>query len=300
MTRRPANATAAVHYLVDLRSLNAHLFAVTLTIAQPAALQRVSLPVWIPGSYLVREFAKNLQQLQAHQGGQAVALSQLDKCSWQAQCLTNQALVLQYEIYALDNSVRTAWLDGARGFFNGTSLFLRVEGQEALPHELTLLAHPDLSDWQLATGLTPGKTTRDGFGTYLASGYDELVDCPVEMGPFWHGAFVAAASRTGLSSRALHPPLMASNCWPTRNAFAKQKSSSGMACGRVSAPRPSHRIKPIASCSAPWTTVTAVWNTAIQPHSSASARTCHAWAKRRARKKTTLRLTKQPKAIRRC
>ena len=191
MTRRSTNATAAVHYRVDLQSLSAHLFAVTLTIAKPAALQRVSLPVWIPGSYLVREFAKNLQQLQAHQGGHAVALSQLDKCSWQARCQTNQALVLQYEIYALDNSVRTAWLDGARGFFNGTSLFLRVEGQEAVPHELTLLAHPDLPDWQLATGLTPAKTTRNGFGTYLASDYGELVDCPVEMGPFWHGAFVA-------------------------------------------------------------------------------------------------------------
>lgn len=191
MTRRPTNATAAVHYRVDLQSLSAHLFAVTLTIAKPAALQRVSLPVWIPGSYLVREFAKNLQRLQAHQGGHAVALSQLDKCSWQARCQTHQALVLQYEIYALDNSVRTAWLDGARGFFNGTSLFLRVEGQEALPHELTLSAHPDLPDWQLATGLTPAKTTRNGFGTYLASDYGELVDCPVEMGPFWHGAFVA-------------------------------------------------------------------------------------------------------------
>ncbi|WP_394754994.1 M61 family metallopeptidase [Rhodoferax sp.] len=191
MNRRPSNAAAAVHYQVGLQSLHAHLFAITLTIAQPAALQRVSLPVWIPGSYLVREFAKNLQHLQAHQGDQAVALRQVDKCSWEAQCLSNQALVLQYEIYALDNSVRTAWLDSARGFFNGTSLFLRVEGQEALPHELTLLAHPDLPDWQLATGLTPGKTTRKGFGNYLASGYDELVDCPVEMGPFWHGAFVA-------------------------------------------------------------------------------------------------------------
>ncbi|ABD69306.1 peptidase M61 [Rhodoferax ferrireducens T118] len=191
MTRRPTNATAAVHYRVDLQSLTAHLFAVTLTIAKPAALQRVSLPVWIPGSYLVREFAKNLQRLQAHQGGHAVALTQLGKCSWQARCQTNQALVLQYEIYALDNSVRTAWLDGARGFFNGTSLFLKVEGQEALPHELTLLAHPDLADWQLATGLPPTKTTRNGFGTYLASDYGELVDCPVEMGPFWHGAFVA-------------------------------------------------------------------------------------------------------------
>ena len=191
MTRRPTNATAAVHYRVDLQSLNAHLFAVTLTIAQPATLQRVSLPVWIPGSYLVREFAKNLQQLRAHQGSQAVALMQVNKCSWQAECLTNQPLVLQYEVYALDNSVRTAWLDGTRGFFNGTSLCLRVEGQEAMPHELTLLAHPHLPDWQLATGLTPGKTTRHGFGTYLASGYDELVDCPVEMGRFWRGAFVA-------------------------------------------------------------------------------------------------------------
>src|SRR5450830_2058459 len=107
MTRRPANATAAVHYRVDLRSLNAHLFAITLTIAQPAAAQRVSLPVWIPGSYLVREFAKNLQQLQAQQGNKAVALLQLDKCSWQAACTTTKPLVLSYQIYAFDNSVRT-------------------------------------------------------------------------------------------------------------------------------------------------------------------------------------------------
>src|SRR5450830_1731169 len=140
MTRRPANATAAVHYRVDLRSLNAHLFAVTLTIAQPAALQRVCLPVWIPGSYLVREFAKNLQRLKAQQNGKSVALTQLDKCSWQVACKTDQPLVLHYEIYALDNSVRTAWLDAERGFFNGTSVFLQVQGQENLPHALELVA----------------------------------------------------------------------------------------------------------------------------------------------------------------
>src|ERR1035437_6626798 len=130
---------AAVCYSLRVPDPQAHLFAITLTIAQPAAVQRVSLPVWIPGSYLVREFAKNLQQLQAQQGNKAVALLQLDKCSWQAACTTTKPLVLSYQIYAFDNSVRTAWLDSQRGFFNGTSVFLQVEGQEDTPHELQLV-----------------------------------------------------------------------------------------------------------------------------------------------------------------
>jgi len=58
----------AIHYTVEAADLHAHLFKVTLTIEQPQALQTVSLPVWIPGSYLVREFSKNLQNLQAKQG----------------------------------------------------------------------------------------------------------------------------------------------------------------------------------------------------------------------------------------
>ena len=183
--------TAAVGYSVRVQNLHAHLFQVTLTIAQPAPLQRVSLPAWIPGSYLVREFSKSLQRLQAHQGATSVALTQLDKCSWQAECAANQPLVLSYEIYAFDNSVRTAWLDAARGFFNGTSLFLQVAGQENLPHALELLANKALPNWQVATGLTPKKTNKSGFGSYLATNYDELVDCPVEMGEFWSGSFVA-------------------------------------------------------------------------------------------------------------
>ncbi len=184
-------ARAALHYSVRVQDPHAHRFAVTLTIARPAALQRVSLPVWIPGSYLVREFSKNLQQLQAHQSAKPVALMQLDKCSWQAQCRAGQPLVLSYEIYAFDNSVRTAWLDAARGFFNGTSLCLLVQGQEDSPHELTLLADKGLSGWQLAIGLRPKKIGNNGFGTYLAANYDELVDAPVEMGRFWSGSFVA-------------------------------------------------------------------------------------------------------------
>ncbi|MFZ4479906.1 MAG: M61 family metallopeptidase [Rhodoferax sp.] len=182
---------SAIGYQVQIEDLHAHLFAVTLTIAQPAQLQRVSLPVWIPGSYLVREFSRNLQRLQAHQGRNAVALTQLDKCSWQVHCAAGKALVLSYQIYAFDRSVRTAWLDAARGFFNGTSMFLRVQGQEDMAHTLELVADKALSDWQVATGLPSAKTTADGFGIYLAADYDELVDSPVEMGRFWSGSFVA-------------------------------------------------------------------------------------------------------------
>jgi predicted metalloprotease with PDZ domain len=58
----------AIHYTVEAAKLHAHLFQVTLTIPAPAAEQTVSLPVWIPGSYLVREFSKNLQNLSAQQG----------------------------------------------------------------------------------------------------------------------------------------------------------------------------------------------------------------------------------------
>jgi predicted metalloprotease with PDZ domain len=181
----------AIHYTVEATDLHAHLFRVTLTIAQPAALQTVSLPVWIPGSYLVREFAKNLQHLSARQGRRQVALTQRDKCTWDIACQPAQPLVLSYEVYALDNSVRTAWLDSQRGFFNGTSLCLRVHGQEELPHQLQLQAVQGQSDWQAATGLTAVKTDKKGFGLYQAAHYDELVDCPVELGAFWSGSFVA-------------------------------------------------------------------------------------------------------------
>ena len=104
-------ATAApahrLHYRVEAADLHAHLYQVTLTIEQPQAGQRVSLPVWIPGSYLVREFSKNLQRLVARQDGRLVPLLQLDKCTWQADCVPSSPLVLAYEVYALDNSVRT-------------------------------------------------------------------------------------------------------------------------------------------------------------------------------------------------
>ncbi|MDM0012334.1 peptidase M61 [Variovorax sp. J22P168] len=189
-------ATPAVHCRVECADRNAHLFAVTLTIAEPAALQRVALPAWIPGSYLLREFSKNLQQLRALQGRRRLALRQLDKCSWEISCTPDKPLVLRYEVCAYDNSVRTAWLDAGRGFFNGTSLCLQVEGHTDAAHALEVVAPPvpaagSGARWSCATALRPLKIDRHGFGSYLAADYDELADSPVELGPFWSAEFEA-------------------------------------------------------------------------------------------------------------
>jgi len=179
-----------IHYSIDASQTHSHLFRVSLHIAEPQAAQVVSLPVWIPGSYLVREFAKNLQKLKATQGGRAIAMHQDNKSQWLIQCKEGQALQLSYEVYAFDNSVRSAWLDTQRGFFNGTSLCLRVHGQEDRPHALTLTAIKG-STWLAASGLQASKVNKQGFGDYVAANYDELVDCPFELGNFWRGEFTA-------------------------------------------------------------------------------------------------------------
>ncbi len=180
-----------IAYRVHVQDVHAHLFSITLSIANPGADQLVSLPVWIPGSYLVREFSKNLQGLQARQGRSKTAITQLDKCTWQVHCTPGKPLVLSYQVYALDSSVRTAWLSAERGFFNGTSLCLRVHGHEDSPHLLTLDSEGGPADWQAATALPPHKVQANGFGSYLAPNYDALVDAPVELGNFWSGSFEA-------------------------------------------------------------------------------------------------------------
>ena len=190
--RKPAAAPApAVRYDVRMASLGGHRFGVQIRIEQPAATQRVSLPAWIPGSYLIREFARHLLPLHAAQGRTERACTQIDKSTWDIDCDPRRPLVLRYEVYAFDNSVRTAWLDSERGFFNGSSLLLRVHGHEEAPHELTVHAPRERRDWRLATAMTPVDSDAQGFGRYQAADYAELIDHPVELGTFWRGDFTA-------------------------------------------------------------------------------------------------------------
>ena len=155
--------------------------------------QVLRLPTWIPGSYMIRDFAKNLVTIDAADGETPVELVKLDKTTWQAPAGL-ASLTVHYVIYAWDLSVRTAHLDANHGFFNGTSVFLSADGHEAEQHSVTI--EPSASDacigWQVATSMTPNQVDADGFGIYQAKDYDELIDHPVEMGRFERVSFMAA------------------------------------------------------------------------------------------------------------
>jgi predicted metalloprotease with PDZ domain len=172
-----------ISYRIDVDP-NAHLYRVELTVPQPAPLQRLALPVWIPGSYMVREFARHLSSVQTRQGSRTLAAEQLDKTTWQVACDGAAPLVVSYLVYAFDTSVRTAFLDTARGFFNGTSLCLRVDGREAETHRIRLGTLP--KGWSIATAMAAS-----GPRTFDAASYDELTDHPFELGRFWRGEFSA-------------------------------------------------------------------------------------------------------------
>ncbi|MES2316986.1 MAG: PDZ domain-containing protein [Pseudomonadota bacterium] len=183
----------AVSYAIVPMDLAGHLFEVSVTVAAPAPDgQTFALPAWIPGSYMIREFSRNIVRIRAESLGKPVALAKLDKHSWRAAPAAG-ALTVTYEVYAWDMSVRAAHLDQTHGFFNGTSVFLRVLGQEDLPHQVDIQRPPDSAakTWRVATSLPEQGAKRYGFGTYLAANYDELIDHPVEMGDFALATFTA-------------------------------------------------------------------------------------------------------------
>jgi predicted metalloprotease with PDZ domain len=185
-----------IRYAIVPKHPAAHLFEVTLTIADPdAAGQRFTLPTWIPGSYLVREFARNIVTLAAfNEAGRKVRIEKTDKQTWQAAPVKAGALTLRYEVYAWDMSVRTAHLDDTVGFFNGTSVFLQPIGREdaACTVDIQKPAGAAYRDWRVATALPEARgTKRYGFGEYRAQNYDELVDHPVTLGQFALATFKA-------------------------------------------------------------------------------------------------------------
>ena len=183
----------AILYTIVPKDLAGHLFDVTVTVAAPDPEGQVfALPAWIPGSYMIREFARNIVRIRAESGGAEVALTKLDKHTWRA-ARTAGPLTLHYEVYAWDLSVRAAHLDQTHGFFNGTSVFLRAAGHEGLPHQIDIQRplEPAAKGWRVATAMRELGARRYGFGTYIAADYDELIDHPVEMGEFELASFNA-------------------------------------------------------------------------------------------------------------
>ena len=183
-----------IHYSIAPIDPHAHLFEVALRIEHPDPDgQELFLPVWIPGSYMVREFARHLEAVTASSGGHAVAIDKITKTRWRCAPLPGKRprpLTIHYRVYAWDLSVRCAHLDANQGFFNGSSVFLAVTGREREPVSVDI--HPpegaSYADWRLATTLPrfPGDTSGGdwAFGRFRAVDYDELVDHPAQMGRF--------------------------------------------------------------------------------------------------------------------
>jgi predicted metalloprotease with PDZ domain len=185
-----------VRYRITPRDPHAHLFTVDCTVDDPAPEgQRFTLPSWIPGSYLIREFARHVVAARATCTGAPVRLAKVAKDAWQAAPCAGP-LTVTIDVYAYDVSVRTAYLDASRGYFNGTSVFLCPDGRPDAPCavEIVAPAHAAGARWRVATTLPRDGAALWEFGRYRASSYDELVDHPVEMADFQHVAFEAAGA----------------------------------------------------------------------------------------------------------
>ncbi|WP_153915413.1 M61 family metallopeptidase [Shewanella sp. TC10] len=182
-----------MHYHIIAIDPKAHLFEVTQTISTATPQQILSLPSWLPGSYMIRDFARNLIDIKAvDENEQQIELTQLDKQTWQ--CLNNDSFIkVSYQVYAWDLSVRSAHLDTTHGFFNGSSVFLCAKGLEHTKHSLTIdkPALEELSQWKLATSMKRTSGEQFGFGEFYADSYDDFIDHPVEMGDLTIESFEA-------------------------------------------------------------------------------------------------------------
>ncbi len=184
----------ALSYRISPVDPGAHLYEVTLTIPDPAPDgQIVELPAWIPGSYMIRDYAKHVVSIAAESEGRSVRLKKLDKSRWQAD-VVQHPLTITAEIYANDDSVRGAHLDTTHAYFNGPCVFLEVVGQRDSNCEVELIPPepPVGSDWRVATSLLRKDAPPYGFGLYAAVNYADLIDHPVEMAALAIGEFEVA------------------------------------------------------------------------------------------------------------
>ncbi|HUV22746.1 MAG TPA: PDZ domain-containing protein [Gammaproteobacteria bacterium] len=182
-----------IRYQIGSRHPASHYFDVSITIEHPDPTgQALRLPNWIPGSYMIRDFARNLLDLQAADADGVVAIEQIDKSNWRVAPCPGQ-LTLSYRVYANDLSVRAAHLDHSHGYYNGSSVFLEVLGQSGQPCEVRIErpGGAGCADWRVATALRRKQAEPYEFGLYEALDYDDLIDHPVEMGCFTRIAFEA-------------------------------------------------------------------------------------------------------------
>ncbi len=169
--------SVALRYSVNIDQPQRHLAAITFEIDGVAAdTLRVQMPAWTPGSYLMREYARHVRNVQAFSGSQALTCRKLDKLSWEIDTRGVQSVQVRYLVYGHDLTVRTNHIDATHAHLTPAATFMFVPERSSEPLEVSISA-PD--GWQITTGLdplTPGATT------FRADDFDHLVDAPFEIG----------------------------------------------------------------------------------------------------------------------
>jgi predicted metalloprotease with PDZ domain len=163
-----------MRYRLSLPEPDSHLFHVEAALSRPGATAELCFPVWTPGSYLVREFARHVEGLEAHDGeGRPLPITRLDKHRISVAAGDAATAVLRYRVYANELTVRTCHLDGTHGYLNGAAVFPYAADRLEEPCELEVVPP---AGWEVATALAGGPTS------FTARDYDELADSPVEIG----------------------------------------------------------------------------------------------------------------------
>jgi predicted metalloprotease with PDZ domain len=184
----------AISYKIYLDRINQHLLLVECTIQKPNPEgQVVSLPAWVPGSYMIRDFGKYLVDIVAESKGQQVAIGKIAKNTWRCEPC-NGELVIRYLVYGFDLMPRGAYIDNTRAFFDGCRIFLVVEGEEEQTRSVEIVRPRQESchHWRCMTSMTPQKLDEQGFGSYVANNHLELIDHPFEISNFQKFEFKVA------------------------------------------------------------------------------------------------------------
>lgn len=169
-----------LHYQIEFDDYRQHLVHVTLRfLADPN--QELWLPTWIPGSYLIREFSKHIESVQAYdEAGRILEIKKQQKNRWRLFNTDHELITVEYDAYAYDLSVRGAYVDQTRLYINPACVCLALGGQEEKACEVELFLPQELKHFQLATGL-PSKSLVKGRFTLKAENYDQLIDSPFEL-----------------------------------------------------------------------------------------------------------------------
>jgi len=166
---------AHILYRLHLPDPRSHLLAVEMEAGGVHGAASLVMPVWTPGSYLVREFARNVVQFQATDGaGTPLPFHKTDKHTWRVEAPADGTLRAGWLLHADELTVRTSHVDATHASVIGAGVFMYLDGRQGEPAEVEVHA-PE--GWRITTPLEPVGETR-----FRAADFDELVDSPLEIG----------------------------------------------------------------------------------------------------------------------